>query len=187
MRRTLTITVALLAGAAILAAPASAAKPALKPHQLAKQECRAEKRADKQAFKAVYGKRAMRTCVSRETAEVREQKRNAARDCKGEREEMGIEAFRERHGSQRTGENAFGRCVSSKVRAEQRAERRAFANAAKTCKEQRTADPDAFRGEWGTAESSGHSALGKCVSATAKQQQEDEADEEDEGNGGAEG
>ena len=46
-------------------------------------------------------------------------KRNAARECRAERETMGVEAFREQYGSNRNNRNAFGKCVSAKARAQE--------------------------------------------------------------------
>jgi len=40
-------------------------------------------------------------------------KPNAARLCKAERAEIGVDAFREKYGNNKNGKNAFGRCVSS--------------------------------------------------------------------------
>ena len=42
-------------------------------------------------------------------------KPNAAKLCKAERAEIGVEAFREKYGNNKNGKNAFGKCVSSKV------------------------------------------------------------------------
>jgi hypothetical protein len=41
-------------------------------------------------------------------------KSNAARACKAERAEIGVDAFREKYGTGKNGKNAFGKCVSSK-------------------------------------------------------------------------
>jgi hypothetical protein len=39
---------------------------------------------------------------------------NASRACKAERTEIGVDAFREKYGTNKNGKNAFGKCVSSK-------------------------------------------------------------------------
>jgi len=40
-------------------------------------------------------------------------KPNAAKLCKAERADIGVDAFREKYGSNKNGKNAFGKCVSS--------------------------------------------------------------------------
>lgn len=64
------------------------------------------------------------------------------------------EAFREAYGKR-----AMRTCIKG-VKQEAR-------NAAKRCKQQRADDRDAFRDRWGTGPK-GRNALGKCVSATVK-------------------
>ena len=62
--------------------------------------------------------RAFGQCVRAERAEQRQEEgeqRNAARECRAEREAMGEAAFREHYGTNRNKRNAFGKCVSSKV------------------------------------------------------------------------
>jgi hypothetical protein len=41
--------------------------------------------------------------------------RNAAQECRGERDEWGVDAFREHYGLNANDSNAFGKCVSGKV------------------------------------------------------------------------
>ena len=55
-------------------------------------------------------------------------------------------------------------------------------NAAKDCKEERAADPDAFKETWGTGPR-GKNALGKCVSASVKDDGHDEEDANSKGKG----
>jgi hypothetical protein len=102
-------------------------------HQNAAQECKAERAEDPDAFKETYGtnkngKNAFGKCVSgkakekeaemdAEDAEDAQEFKNAAKACAAEREEMGEEAFAEEHGTNENGKNAFGKCVSKKVRA----------------------------------------------------------------------
>jgi hypothetical protein len=77
-----------------------------------------------------------------------------------------------------TAKNAHGKCVSSKTKENStetvKAAKQAHANAAKTCKEQRSSDAAGFATQWGTKKN----AYGKCVSATAKKQQEEAAAKE---------
>jgi opacity protein-like surface antigen len=77
-----------------------------------------------------------------------------------------------------TAKNAFGKCVSSKTRENttetEKAAQQAHSNAAKTCKQQRSSDPAGFATQWG----SNRNAYGKCVSATAKKQEQEAAAQE---------
>jgi hypothetical protein len=77
-----------------------------------------------------------------------------------------------------TAKNAHGKCVSSKTRENTtetaKAAQQSHTNAAKTCKQQRSSDPTGFAAQWGSKKN----AYGKCVSATAKQKQEEAAAQE---------
>jgi hypothetical protein len=77
-----------------------------------------------------------------------------------------------------TAKNAHGKCVSSKTRENKtetaKAAKQAHTNAAKTCKEQRESDAAGFATQWGTK----RNAYGKCVSATARQQEQQAAAQE---------
>jgi hypothetical protein len=77
-----------------------------------------------------------------------------------------------------TTKNAHGKCVSSKTKENETeattAAQQAHKNAAKTCKEQRSSDPAGFAAQWGTKKN----AYGKCVSATARQQEQQAAEQE---------
>ena len=144
---------------------ATADKP-VKPESaknLAAKQCKAEKKADKAAFRSLYGKRAMRTCVKGSTGESKAELKNAAKECKAEQsaDPAGFDAT---YGDPYTS-NAFGKCVSSKVRADDEADVEEFANAAKECKAERADDPDGFKETYGTKK--GRNALGKCVSCQA--------------------
>jgi hypothetical protein len=101
-------------------------------HKNAAKECKADRSEDPDGFKETYGtnkngKNAFGKCVSSkakekkaemdaEDAEDAQEFKNAAKACAAEREEMGEEAFAEEHGTNRNGKNAFGKCVSEKVR-----------------------------------------------------------------------
>jgi hypothetical protein len=67
-----------------------------------------------------------------------------------------------------TARNAHGKCVSSKTKENTtetaKAAQEAKKNAAKTCKAQESSDPAGFATQWGTKKN----AYGKCVSATAR-------------------
>ncbi|MCB0877132.1 MAG: hypothetical protein KDB46_13170 [Solirubrobacterales bacterium] len=157
----------IVAGAAIaaMAVPvtqATAGKPdhPVKAKDAAAKQCAAEKKADRAAFRAAYGKHAMRACIKGEVPEARDETRNAAKECKAARADDPA-AFAEAWGN---GKNAYGKCVSGTVRAENRADVSEFKNAAKECKAAKADDPDAFAVAWGN----GKNAYGKCVSATAR-------------------
>ena len=116
-----TLAIGLLAAFA-LPATAVAQPPTKADKRQAAKECRAERGttdATQDAFKAKY--RNFGKCVSAGAREIqaerKEARSNAARDCRAEREAMGVEAFREQYGTNRNKRNAFGKCVSAKVRA----------------------------------------------------------------------
>jgi hypothetical protein len=105
---------------------------------------------------------------------------NAAQECRTERggTEATREAFRVKFGTNANKRNAFGKCVSTRARDEEREGRVARANASKECKaEAEEIGVAAFREKYGSGKK-GRNAHGKCVSGKAKQQ-EAEADAED--------
>jgi hypothetical protein len=104
---------------------------------------------------------------------------NAAKECRAERgtTDATVEAFRVKYGTNKSGRNAFGKCVSGTSK-EEAAERRAAAsNAAKECKAERDANAALFAETHGTNKNN-RNAFGKCVSSKAKENKE-EADTED--------
>jgi hypothetical protein len=182
MRRKSMLVIGLLA---VFALPASAVAgpPSKADKRSAVKECKAERGTDeasREAFKAKYG--SFGKCVSagaRENkAERKEQRSNAARECRAEREAQGVEAFREQYGTNANKRNAFGKCVSSKVK-QQRAEEEQEEeqetaethNAAQACSAEREATgEDAFAEKYGT-NGNKRNAFGKCVSAAAGEQE----------------
>ena len=108
----------------------------------------------------------MRTCIKGETQEAEDELKNAAKECKAERE-ADPDAFEETYGTDRHGKNAYGKCVSSKVKAEDDEDVEEFKNAAKECKAERADDPEAFTPRTAPREQR-QERLGKCVSATVK-------------------
>jgi len=106
-------------------------------------------------------------------------KTNAARECKAERGSTAAtrEAFRVKYGTNKNGKNAFGKCVSRRSKAEEAQREAAAKNAAKECKAERAADPQAFAEKYGTNKNK-RNAYGKCVSTTAKAKK-DAADDAD--------
>jgi hypothetical protein len=116
LRKTITIAVAALAAALVAIPAAGAAKPdhPVQARDAAAKQCKAEKKANRQAFRATYGKHAMRTCIKGEKAEEESEIKNAAKECKAARKDDPV-AFAEAWGE---GKNAYGKCVSATVRAD---------------------------------------------------------------------
>lgn len=82
--------------------------------------CAGLKQADKAAFGATYGpKHAMKTCKKGTGVAADETTpgafKNSAKECRSERESDPA-AFQAAYGSNKNGKNAFGKCVSSKVK-----------------------------------------------------------------------
>jgi hypothetical protein len=99
-------------------------------------------------------------------------KREARQECKALRGDTAAsrEAFKAQFKN-------FGQCVNAQAK-EAKAERKAaHRNAARDCRDERTADPAAFKEKYGTNGNKSN-AFGKCVSqkAKAKREQQDEAD-----------
>ena len=89
----------------------------------AAQQCRTERRANPEAFRNRYGtnrnkSNAFGKCVSQQARAAsngdQQQLMNAARQCETERR-ANPEAFRNRYGTNRNKQNAFGKCVSEKA------------------------------------------------------------------------
>jgi hypothetical protein len=93
-------------------------------HTNAAKTCKAEEAADPAAFAAKYGtgkkgKNAFGKCVSALAKAASEQATkntlNAAKACKAERK-ADAAAFKAKYGTNKSKSNAFGKCVSAKVR-----------------------------------------------------------------------
>ena len=182
-----------------LLVPASAsAKPNKQDRQNAAQECRTERGTtpeSREAFKQKYGTNANKSnafgkCVSRTSREEEQQREeareNAAQQCKAERG-TSVEsraAFAAKYGTNANKNNAFGKCVSQKAKAEKaemdaedQQEIEDRQNAAKQCDLERgeTAESrEAFRLKYGTNANKSN-AFGKCVSQKAQEQEEEPA------------
>jgi hypothetical protein len=177
---------------ALLAVPAgAAAKPSNTDQRNAAQECRAERgdtSATREAFAVKYGtnkskRNAFGKCVSRRALDEEQEgevaHKNASKECKAERETLGKAAFDAKYGTNKSKRNAFGKCVSSKARAneaeadaEDQEQIEARKDAAKTCAEERAQiGREAFAVKYGTNKNK-RNAFGKCVSKTVKAQQQ---------------
>jgi hypothetical protein len=156
----------IVAAVALLALPAAAL--AEDSTSDAKAACKAEKRAMgtklfKQTYAAKSTAKAMANCVDKREPAVAEDAKNAAKECKDERE-LDPDAFAEKYGKNKNGKNGYGKCVSGKASAATEEETEARVDAAKNCKALRADDKPAFEEQYGTKKS----AFGKCVSATAR-------------------
>jgi hypothetical protein len=94
-------------------------------HSDAVKKCKAEREADSAAFAAKYGsnkngKNALGKCVSQAERELKtaaaDEIENAAKQCKAERT-ADASAFAAKYGTNENKRNAFGKCVSKAVRA----------------------------------------------------------------------
>lgn len=105
-------------------------------HKNASKECKAEAaELGPEAFAAKYGtgknkRNAHGKCVSAKAREHEaeadakdeeqiEARKNAAKTCAAERKKIGEDAFAEKHGTNKTKSNAFGKCVSKTAKAQQ--------------------------------------------------------------------
>ena len=109
---------------------------------------------------------------------------NASRECRTERgtTDETRQAFNEKYGTNGNKKNAFGKCVSQKAKAKEKAadaedqqEATEFKNAAKECDAER-GDTDetrlAFNEKYGT-NANKKNAFGKCVSQKAREQHDE--------------
>ena len=171
----ITVTTALLA---VLLVPSGAmAAPKDPQKRAAVAQCKDERgksRATREAFKAKY--HSFNRCVSQNAAEEEAEQttahKNAAKECKAERE-ADPAAFEQTYGSDGNASNAYGKCVSTKAKerkaemdAEDEQEVEAFKNAAKECAAQRKAmGSEAFAESYGNK----RNAFAKCVSGRTQE------------------
>ena len=121
MKRAITIASVCL-GIAAVGTPAATAGDGHKGNggrSAVAKECAKMKKADRAAFKATYGKHAMRKCIKGEPVDTAEttpaEFKNAAQECRAERGDD-PEAFQETYGTNGNKRNAFGKCISGKVK-----------------------------------------------------------------------
>jgi hypothetical protein len=126
-------------------------------------------------FRSLYapagsGANAMGKCVSKHARAAAANRTNASRACRAEMEmpeaefraAHGGKSFAEFYGTNRNDRNAFGKCVSSKARAQNAQQEARLMNAAKACKAERSVNPAAFVARYGGRASA---AFGRCVSS----------------------
>jgi hypothetical protein len=169
-----------LLGVLALSAPALAKQPSSTPSP--ESQCRTERSAmGVDVFRQTYGTNKNRhnafgKCVSKRTRATESAadtaKQNASQECRAE-ETADPAAFAKKYGTGKHGANAHGKCVSQKAQAKTtkmvKDEVKADVNAAKACKQERKADPQAFADKYGT-NANKRNAFGKCVSKTARSQ-----------------
>ena len=166
--------IALLVVLVLAAVPAAFADDSPSPSSQASTLCKQQRAGmGTTAFKLLYGgsANAYGRCVSKLAGTVQGENANAAKQCAAERADASFAAshdgktFQQFYGSGQHGSNAFGKCVSTKVKAEQSDLQESTIAAAKACKAERTQlGPTAFTKQYG-----GHAnAFGKCVSKLTK-------------------
>jgi hypothetical protein len=159
-----------------------------KPHadqadkRAAKAECktlRGKTAATREAFRTEFKNFA--ACVKAKAADEAQEEqtahKNAAKECRAEREELGQQAFAEQYGTNANKKNAFGKCVSKKAREKEAAADEqdqeaatTFKNAAKECAAERDEmGEEAFGEQYGTEQSNRRNAFGKCVSKKVRE------------------
>jgi hypothetical protein len=160
-------------------AATAAAAPSPTAIQNAQAACRAQQgKIGAAAFTQAFG--AFGACVT-SFARVEQQNLNAARAaCTAEQSDVGFAAshdgqtFAQFYGNGPSGKNAFARCVSAKLKASSQAEGQTRPNPARLCTAERTARGTGFAQFYGTPGSNFKNAWGKCVSAFAKAQVQNE-------------
>jgi hypothetical protein len=169
MKRMIPAATACVLALALGTAVASGDPKPPKPNNVAAKQCQAEKHADPAAFRATYGpKHAMQTCkrIHREEAEAAVA--NASQECRAE-QEADPALFEQTYGTNHNGSNAFGKCVSGKVKEHNDEEVAEFQNAAAECRAERNADPALFAETYGTNHNN-RNAFGKCVSQHVREE-----------------
>jgi hypothetical protein len=152
----------------------------------AKTECktlRGHSDATREAFRTQF--RSFKACVKAHAADEAQEEqtahKNASQECRDERK-ADEAAFQEQYGTNGNKRNAFGKCVSQKAKAKEKAadaedqqEATEFKNAAKECDNERgdtDASRQAFADTYGT-NANKKNAFGKCVSQKARESEDD--------------
>jgi hypothetical protein len=156
------------------------------PNQVAAHQCTTELHSmGVKAFKGLYGdppkgQHAMRNCQRQHGKSARNVSGNAAQECKAEQADPnfatghGGMTFDQFYGTNQNGRNAFGKCVSGKVRSIEAQQDENVQNAAQQCRAERgdagfaaSHDGKSFTDFYGTNRNK-KNAFGKCVSQKAK-------------------
>jgi hypothetical protein len=166
------IFVLALALLALTASAVAGTTPTPADQAAAAKQCSTERTAmGVPAFKLLYGTNANKSnaygkCVSKLAQQNAKNKTNAAAQCRTERD-ADPAAFASKYGTGKKHANAFGNCVSDKAKAAAAQQVQATENAAKSCWNERKADPAAFKAKYGTNPNKSN-AFGKCVSGKVK-------------------
>jgi hypothetical protein len=191
------IVTGVLAAALIAPAGAQSDPPSSTDFKNASKECKALRSAmGTENFRNTYGtgknkRNAHGRCVSKKAREEQGERvealKNAAKECKAERNDPNFAAthdgksFNEFYGTNKNGKNAYGKCVSQKAKqnkqeADQQDQNRV--NAARECRTEQkdpnfaaTHDNKSFSEFYGT-NANNRNAFGKCVSAKARAKNE---------------
>ena len=171
----------LISGTTMLAlafpAGAIAQDTAPAPEKNAAKTCKALLKASGEAnFKAAFGtnkskSNAFGKCVSKQTKVEKAAVTASKNACKTEQDDPNFAAghdgktFEQFYGTNKTGKNAYGKCVSAKAKAKNDDETETQVKAGKACKtELRAIGRKAFVAKYGGKAN----AFGKCISAEAK-------------------
>jgi len=159
-------------------AAAAADKPAPTPADLARDACKTEKHEmGTKVFKLTYAaksaSKARAACIAKAQPAAAAEQKNAAQTCKAERD-VDPAAFAAKYGNNANQKNALGKCVSGKTQEATEEATEDRVDAASTCKTERDAGPAAFKEKYGTNKNK-KNAFGKCVSATAKADDDEQA------------
>ena len=167
-----------IAGIAALAIPAGTAfaqDSTPTPKEAAKAACKAQRdQMGKATFKATYGANAFGKCISAAAKLEKENTAEAKSTCKAEQADPNFAAshggktFEQFYGTNKSGKNAYGKCVSGKAKAASKEDVEDRVNAAKTCKQWRAANG----ADWAPYAGK-KNGFGKCVSTQAKAQNDD--------------
>jgi hypothetical protein len=176
MRKTMLLIVLALSvvPAALAANEPSPSSPA--------QRCKAQQAAPPTgmgttAFNQLYGTNANKSnafgkCVLKLARADQQNTTNASTACNTEQNDPNFAAthdgktFAQFYGANKSGRNAFGKCVSQKAQAAAQAQQQATINAARDCRTEQKANPTAFKNTYGTNANKSN-AFGKCVSQKA--------------------
>ncbi|HYH58348.1 MAG TPA: hypothetical protein VD790_03890 [Thermoleophilaceae bacterium] len=151
--------------AAMLTVPGAAmAAPTKADTKAASAECHAlREAAGKENFKATYGN--MGKCVSQKSREEARERKASRKAAKEACEAQGLK------GKEKA---ACVRETAKEEKAEKDAKDEKRINASKACRAEQKDDPDTFAATYGD----GKNAFGKCASAKAKAQNDDETDQD---------
>ncbi len=166
--------IAILIVLAFVAVPAALADDSPSPSSQASTLCKQQRTAmGTTAFKLLYGgsANAYGRCTSKLAGTVQSENASAAKQCAAERADATFAAshdgktFQQFYGSGPHGNNAFGKCVSTKAKAHQDDLQKSTIAAARACKAERTEmGATAFTKKYGGRAD----AFGKCVSKLTK-------------------